>query len=155
MPFIPQERFFQSILYIENELSGKENTYIPEQDDITLIYALKSVLLLEIGLTEQAEFAFEKARACIMEKFDQVLKNITLAACSLFLGVYCAFNDDERSLLFFGNVKTFFERNSNIVATPSVDYLRRLHEQIMQVTMGGHTDMEKNLKMMLHKEKIF
>jgi hypothetical protein len=156
MPFIPQERFFQSILYIDNELSGKENTYVPEEDDITLIYALKAVLLLDIGLTEQAEYAFEKSRACIMAKFDQVLKNITLTASSLFLGLYCAFNDDERSLLFFGNVKSFFERNSNIIETPSVLYLRRLYEQIIQVTIQPtHTDMEKNLKLMLHRERIF
>jgi hypothetical protein len=153
MPFIPQERVFQSMLYVENEISGKENTYVPDEDDIALIYSLKACILTTIEMYEQAEFAFEKSRTFIMTKFDQILKNITLAACSLFLGCYCVLNDDERSLLFLGNVKTFFERNVNMVATPSVELLRQIFNDISSVAVCN-ADMERNIKTMIHRLKI-
>jgi tetratricopeptide (TPR) repeat protein len=144
-PFIPQERFFRAMNFVENELNNKENTITPESDDLMMIYSIKACVLKTMQQIEQAAALFEKARTLVMSNFDQILKSFLLAACSLFLGTYCILDNDlERAMFFLENVRLFFVKNTN-VDDPSVSFLRLMYDDVALMA-AGDGNIERQLK---------
>jgi hypothetical protein len=147
IPFIPKERLFLAIEYVENEIAGKENTYVPDEDDLALIYALKACTQSQFDI-ENASASFEKSRALVMTKLDLIFTNIQLLACALFLGVFCVMtNDYDRAMFFLDNVKSFFER-STLINDPSIGLLRMIYDDVINMSMGDR-DIERQLKRMI------
>jgi hypothetical protein len=149
LPFLPKERLFRAIIYVEQEWTGQQNLdEPPDKDDLALMYSIKAVILKAQSQTEQAQVMFEKGKSLIMNRYDQILRNFILAACSLFLGTYCMIdNDIDRATFFLENVRSFFEKNGS-ADDPSVKMLRILYDDISGMIIGD-TDMERTVKRLI------
>jgi hypothetical protein len=148
---VQKESLLYAMEFVENDLAGRQSSFIPRGDDITLTYSIKAYLQVQLRLEEAAQ-AFEKARTLVMHKFDQMATNTTLVACSLFLGMYCIAANDERATFFLDTVKSFLERNI-IINDSNVELIRMLFDYTQLLVNGG--DLEKQLKFMIAQINTF
>jgi hypothetical protein len=149
LPIIPRERMDQHLDYIAADLKGL--SYMlpkPDQDELAFMYSMQAGINKCYGRHDAAQYMFEKGRALLAEKFEDVLENFTVASSFVFMAMYCAYNGEiERAQFFSLNVKTFIcsWKNNQEGRHPCFDFLVHMYTLVRNV-LDGETDIEAMLK---------
>jgi hypothetical protein len=149
MPVMSKNEMDTVLDYITAELRGV--SYLlpkPDLDSLALAYSMQAGLNMCYGRREAAQYMFEKGRALLAEKFEDVLENFIVAVSFCFLALYCGNNGElERAHFFILNVRTFIENKCNSVLGkhPCYDFLVHMYH-VTNNSLNGELDIEFMLK---------
>jgi hypothetical protein len=148
LPIISQQAVEKILDYIAADLRG--TAYLmhrPNTDELALVYSMQAGINRMYGRNEAAMYMFEKGRALLADKFFDVLENFTVAACFVFLAMYCGANNEiERANFFLLNVQNFLNNwKESPNKHPCFDFLAHMHAYATRSLLGD-SDVELMIK---------
>ncbi|KAL0476849.1 hypothetical protein AKO1_005639 [Acrasis kona] len=123
MPIINNKDVNLLLLHIERADSVQIGEGQPledslDLDQLALVYAAKAMVVRGDNFPLSINY-FEKSRQLIAPDFDNVIESYPMAACCIYLGMFCILdNQVDRAMFYANNAKTFLNFNVN---SPSRD----------------------------------